>query len=314
MDERQAQIREGAGLDEARLNLEFIEFLKKWSTPALVVIALIAVGYFGWQKLKEMRRAAVTNAFMQLEAASDAGNPAGLLAVAQEHREHGAVAEMAYLKAADIHLGSYRAGLAPGSRVSPDGTPEDPKDILSEEDRKKQLDRAAELYRWVLTETSGNMDKALHAIEALYGLAAVEECRGNFEEARRHYQAIESLARTADMPDHVELAKKRMETLGTLANVPRLYAKAEIPVPALPPELSPVQLPDLTPIPDPPAVVAPEEPLGPEGPLPPAANPDPVEVETARPGAAPPGERPLEPVEEPAENPADPAKKDEPQP
>jgi hypothetical protein len=162
MDERQAQIREGAGLDEARLNLEFIEFLKKWSTPALIIVAVIALGYFGWQKRKEMRAAAVTNAFVQLEAASDAGNPAGLLAVADEHRAHGAVAEIAYLKAADIHLSSYRAGLAPGSRVTSDGTPEDPKDLLSEDDRKKQLERAAELYRWVVNETAGKMDEALH--------------------------------------------------------------------------------------------------------------------------------------------------------
>src|SRR5262245_7049428 len=99
MDERQAQIREGAGLDEARLNVEFIEFLKKWSTPLLVIIALVALGYFGLQKLREARHAALTTAFTQLDAARTSGNPSGLLAVADEHNGQGAVPEIARLQA-----------------------------------------------------------------------------------------------------------------------------------------------------------------------------------------------------------------------
>lgn len=314
MDERQAQIREGAGLDEARLNVEFIDFLKKWSTPLLVIVAVIALGYFGWQKRREMKAAAVTNAFAQLEAASDAGNPAGLLAVADEHRAHGAVAEIAYLKAADIHLSSYRAGLAPGSRVTGDGTPENVADLLSDADRAKQLDRAGELFQWVLTETTGDMDQALHAIEAMYGLAAVAECRGKFDEARKQYEGIEALARTADMPDHVELAKRRIETLGTLASVPRLYAKSELPMPALPPELSPTLIP--VPAEDIPTPLAPAgdlQPAGPPVPEPaPAPTPAPAEQETGKPGTAPPGEQPAEAPKKEEPKKEDPPKKQDP--
>ena len=40
MDERQTQIRQGAGLEESRINTEFLDFLNKWSSPVLIVIGL----------------------------------------------------------------------------------------------------------------------------------------------------------------------------------------------------------------------------------------------------------------------------------
>jgi hypothetical protein len=42
MDERQTQIRERAGLEEARYNQDFIEFLRRFGTPILMVAAVIA--------------------------------------------------------------------------------------------------------------------------------------------------------------------------------------------------------------------------------------------------------------------------------
>jgi hypothetical protein len=311
MDERQAQIREGAGLDEARLNVEFIEFLKKWSTPLLVIVAVIALGYFGLQRLREARASALSAAFTQLDAARDAGNPVGLLAVAEEHDGQGAVPEIARLQAADIYLGSYRAGMREGAQVTPAGEPEDPATVLSEEERTKQLDKAAELYQKVVAETSGKPDLVQHTIGGMYGLAAVAECRANFDEARRHYDAIETLARTADMPEHVELAKQRLDTLGSLANIPKLYAKAQIPVPPplLPEGVRQVPNPfgNQTPAPETAAPTA--TPV--EGPVVPP--PTPVEPETGAPGAVPPDEKPAEPAtekpaEKPPEKPADPPK------
>lgn len=313
MDERQAQIREGAGLDEARLNMEFIDFLKKWSTPVLVIVALIALGYFGLQKRREMRVAALSAAFAQLDAARDAGNPTGLLAVADDHRGQAAVAEIAELAAADIYLASYRSGVRPGGRIDGAGVPEDAADLLPEEERLQQLGKAADMYQRVVTATTGKPQMVQHTIGALYGLAAVAESRSEFDAARRHYDAIETLARNSDLPEHVEIAKGRLETLGALATLPRLYAKSEIPqsaAGAIPEGLVPIPNPYLNnPQAAPDAAtttpaIDPTLPAGPEAPAPtPAPVPTPVEPETGAPGATPPGEEPAEPAPAPAETP-----------
>jgi hypothetical protein len=317
MDERHGQIREGAGLDEARLNVEFIDFLKKWSTPILVVIAVIALGYFLLQKRRDSRVAARAAAYAQLDAAREAGSPAGLIAVADEHRGEGAVAEMAYLTLADIYLASSRLGISPEGRVDGAGTPDDPASLLTDEQKAQQLEKAAEFYKKVVDATSGNPDLAIHTIGGLYGLAAVAESKGDFEAARRHYDAIEVAAKNADMPEQVQIVKQRLETLGTLSNLPRLYVKADIPqsvAGSMPEGLVPVPNP-FGPGQQPPALEDEIGPIGPAGPSSPSLTPEtapppappPVEPETGAPGATPPGEKP---VEEPAAEP----KKEEPKP
>ena len=45
LDRRTRQITEGAGLEESRLNQDFVEFLKKWSTPLLLVIVAAVAAY-----------------------------------------------------------------------------------------------------------------------------------------------------------------------------------------------------------------------------------------------------------------------------
>lgn len=322
MDERHGQIREGAGLDEARLNVEFIDFLKKWSTPILVVIAVVALGYFLLQKRRDSRVAARAAAYAQLDAAREAGNPAGLIAVADEHRGEGAVAEMAYLTLADIYLASSRLGITPEGRVDGAGTPDDPASLLSDEQKAQQLEKAAEFYKKVLDATSGKPDMAIHTIGGLYGLAAVAESKGDLEAARRHYETIETAAKNADMPEQLQLVKQRLETLGNLSNLPRLYVKAEIPqsvAGSIPEGLVPVPNP-FGPGQQPPAIQEEIGPIGPAGPESPSLTPEtapapatptpapaPVEPETGAPGATPPGEKP---VDEPAPAP----KKEDPKP
>src|SRR5437868_5931135 len=97
MEDRQKQIREGAGLEESRLNTEFIDFLKKYSTPILVVIAVAAGGYAGFNYLQKQRDLARDHAFVQFEAALGSHNPKSLTAVADENSSRGAVAPMARL-------------------------------------------------------------------------------------------------------------------------------------------------------------------------------------------------------------------------
>ena len=63
MDERQTQIRQGAGLEESRINTEFLDFLNKWSSPVLIVIGLIGLGWFGLNYLERSKQSRMNNAF-----------------------------------------------------------------------------------------------------------------------------------------------------------------------------------------------------------------------------------------------------------
>lgn len=306
MDERHAQIKEGAGLEESKLNVEFIDFLKRWSTPVLIVIAAIAVGYFLYQKRKEAKSEALSAAFVELEAARSAGSPAVLLSVAEDHAGQGAVAQIARLSAADIYLASYRSGIRPGAPLDPaTGIPEDPEDVLStDEARNQQLSTAEGLYQRVVDSTSGKVEMAQHSIGALFGLAAVAECKGDTAKAGTYLDQIESIARTADMPEFIELAKKRAQTLGTLADLPKLYTKAELPSTMfgnLPEGMTQIPNPFLNQAP----ATAPvdEGPVGPPAPVEPVTPPVLEEPETANPGAAPPKPEGSEPAEKPADKP-----------
>src|SRR3954466_11659733 len=68
MDQRQAQIRERAGLEESRLNQEFIEWLRKWGTPMLLAVALLSVAYALRDKWHKAADDKLDNGFGELAA------------------------------------------------------------------------------------------------------------------------------------------------------------------------------------------------------------------------------------------------------
>src|ERR1044071_6876732 len=105
MEERQTQIKEGAGLEESKLNVEFIDWLQRWSTPILMVIAVVAVGFWGYRKWEQAKRAEVDRAFSEFTAAAEVGtpNPTSLIGIAEQYKGIRAVPLLAQLKAADVY-------------------------------------------------------------------------------------------------------------------------------------------------------------------------------------------------------------------
>lgn len=215
MDDRTREIREGAGLVESRLNTAFIDWLRKWSTPILIVAAVALLGYMGWQKLQAARITRVNTAFSELAAASEGSNPSpdSLRRVADEFDGVRAVGHLARLSAADIYLEAVRRGIKVGRATTSEPLPED---LLTPEERDMYLREAEGLYEVVLAKAGGDADMAIHAAGAAFGLAAIEECRGATDAARSRYEAAKAIAEKAGMTVHARIAEERIADLPTL--------------------------------------------------------------------------------------------------
>lgn len=188
MDERQRQITEGAGLEESRINKEFIDLLQKWSTPVLLVILVIAGAYAGVQWYGQKQLETRDAAFIAFQSAELEARPEPLLEVAREYPGAGAVEELATLTAADLHLSAYHLRRAPGTQGI------EPEDRLDDEQAREMLDQAAELYQDAYRQASAAAGRELLEISGLWGIAAVELSRGNFDAAEDRLQQVVEIA------------------------------------------------------------------------------------------------------------------------
>ncbi len=201
MDQRQAQIRERAGLEESRINEDFAEFLKKFG-PWILGIAVVVGGGSAakryWATYQENK---INDAFEQLEAAragGDAASPDTLLSVAEEFSSVGAVNIIARMDAADAYLNAMRRGVKLGSTVAGEGVVANADDILTPEDRGIYAGKAKAQYQTVADATADNASKLLWHVNALFGLAAIAETERNFDAAAPIYQKIQSLTADSD--------------------------------------------------------------------------------------------------------------------
>ncbi|RMH12945.1 MAG: hypothetical protein D6695_05385 [Planctomycetota bacterium] len=229
MDERIRELKEGAGREESRINEEFIEFLNKWSTPVLVVLAALAVAYWGWNKYKALQIAKVNEATSAYTSAVRGNpNPDTLANIAEEFSSVRSFGHLARLDLADTYLLSVERGLMPGVEFDPANPPSEA-DVLDEQMRQTFLERAASLYRQVYEATNSVRGKEPLAIEAAFGLAAVAESRGDIEGAKRHIEDAKRLAEKMQYTALAMIAENRLQTLNNVGPVPALYDAANLP-------------------------------------------------------------------------------------
>jgi hypothetical protein len=220
MDDRQTKIVEGAGLEESRVNQELLDFLNKWSFPALLIVALISGGYYVVNMLEQRRIATRDEAFGQLAAVESSQNPSvfSLTEIANQFEGVGSVAEIARLRAADVHFDAVRTGVDPA----------EPETELTAEDRAYRLEQAESLYLAVLASVRDDADRALIAANAAFGLGAVAETRGNIDEAKQRYGEAKAFAESAGFEPLAAVASELMEVAGTI-EAPALYEQAQLP-------------------------------------------------------------------------------------
>lgn len=237
-DNRLNQITEGAGLQESRLNVEFIEFIRKWSTPVLLVLAVLAVGYFLWNKQKEIKAARLDEAFEQYNLSTETMSPSpdALRQIAEDYSGVTGVRLLAQLAAADEYLRAVKRGVKPGAVLNQQGIAENPEDLMTDEDRERFLAEAEALYEQVHAAAAEEPELALHTLSALYGIAAVAESRGDLEGAKNVLDQAHNLAINHGFVEHAARTQERLDALPQRATPVALHHKADLPeIPALQP-------------------------------------------------------------------------------
>jgi hypothetical protein len=231
MDDRQTQIREGAGLEESRINRDLIDFLNKWSSPVLFLLAGLAAAWWGMQQLEKRKIAKIDRAFSDLDTAFVGGNPSpdSLQTLATEYEGVRAVPEMALLTTTDIYLGAFIRGVEPGAqldRVS--GQPMDEADKLDETQRGTYLSSAGDLAQRVVDMTQDNDAKAMLTVQALVRLAVVSEGKRDFDAAKAHYSRAAEIAQSNGFPILAQFATNRAADVETLGEVDALPSRDEL--------------------------------------------------------------------------------------
>lgn len=236
MDERRTQIRERAGLEESRLNEDFIDFLRRWGTPVLLVLAVGSVGWMLRGRYKASQEARVDNAFIEFEAVrGSAPSPEQLIGVAEDYGDVRSVGMLARLEAADAYVEAIRRGVRTGATINTDGTLPKPEEALTEADRADYIQRAGDLYAQVLSQAQAKAGHEVLVVGALYGQASVAEMSKQWDKAKENYQRAAEIADRVQFTGLASVARARIANLDQLKVEPKVYTAAEVPtIPALP--------------------------------------------------------------------------------
>lgn len=231
MDDRQRKVEAGAGLQESRLNQDFIDLVKKHGTNVLLVLLVVMLAYVGWQKYTQWQEDRTDQAFADLDNA--ARTPNVLLSVANQWDGRGSVWEIATLRAARAYLDSARTRTEPG--MDPAAVAES--ELLSDERVVGILNEAITHFQAVLDRTRGN--KLIFAQDARWGIAtanlSLASLAGSEEERTRHLNAaqaiIQELVEVAEgtEPNRLAAGQRRLELIEILREQPiRIYETAQL--------------------------------------------------------------------------------------
>ncbi len=252
MDDRTSQIREGAGLDESRINQDFIDLLSKWSTPALFVIAAVVLAYWGYGQLQKRANAKVNRAFEEVASAVDytvaSPSPVTLGAIREQYGDIRGIAPMSALREADVYLNAAVRGVAPGAELQLDENNQSTgvyaeEDLLSDEDRQKFLGDAERLYR----EVAGMKKEggwAIHRLGAQFGLAAVAESKGDAAGAKSAYAEAKSIAEAEGFELWSKIADERSANVDEMVVPVALISKEALPKAPEPEIAAPTETPE----------------------------------------------------------------------
>jgi len=240
--DRTHEIKEGAGLDESRLNQDFIDALRKWSSPVLFILAGLMGVYALTQHLERREDERVNQAFLEFSQIAEGANPspASLKALASEYSDVGSIPTMAKLIEADMYMNSVMTGLMPGAQIDPvTREAQDENDIVTDEKRQTLLSDAEGLYQEVIREADGSKAKGPMMIGAMFGVASVAEAKNDASGARSMYERIATKAEEIGFPEYAGIASDRIANLDEVIAFGGLPSRADLPQEEVPAEETP---------------------------------------------------------------------------
>lgn len=234
MDRARLKQIETSDITESKVNQDFVDWLKtKGLNWLLVILAAICV----YMLVVRWKQSNVQESADAWQALATADLPRSLEDVAEEYPDEEAVALLARMSAARRYIQSVRAGTTLGAT-----TPEQPAnptqpappppttEPLSDSQRAEYLSEAKRLYQSALDSMNADVSKtpakALMRINALEGLAAVEESLGNADAAANYYKQASAAAGTA-FPRLAEQAAERESNVSSTVMVASLPTMAE---------------------------------------------------------------------------------------
>lgn len=226
MDERQRQVSMGAGLEESRLNKEFIDFLGKWGPRVLTVLLVIVAAYQGKNWLDNRAANAENDAYGELSAVLAAGSPAEMLRVADEHRDRRGIFVVANLEAGKALLNEGVRGMI-NNAINPLEPTED--ELIDEEGRKTRFEQAKAAFEAVRSAGGSGIAADIHQMQGLSGLASAHASLGEYDEAKALLEELVALANEKNFPDIAAYAGQRLAEWDRLASVPVVLNNDDLP-------------------------------------------------------------------------------------
>lgn len=231
MDERQTQIKEGAGLEENRINQDLVDFLNKWSSPFLFVLLIVVAGFWAyrWWEGYQLKRVNEAFATYELTIAGGSPNPDSLTQIADDYAGVRAVPALANLRKADLYLRAATVGLEPGASPDPRTGEFAEGDLLDDGTKTSYLESAASIYAGV-ADAAENSKRWVIAANACYGLAAAHASLGRAEQAQAALDRAKSIAEEGGYTDLLAMTGPWMDVLLPEGET-RLFNQDELPTP-----------------------------------------------------------------------------------
>lgn len=226
MDERQQQVKVGAGLEESRINQELIDWLNKWGFRILIVVLLVVAAYQGKRWMDQRQINATNEAFVRYQEAALVNDPAQLVKLGDEYDGVASLWELSNLRAARILLVEGTRGMQFGT-VNPSQPTEE--ELLSTEERTQRLEQAERLFASVAERASKDDDKALIALQAMLGRGTALLSLGKLDEAKTVLERVRDEGEAAGFRDVSAFASERLGLWEQLANPPQIVANADLP-------------------------------------------------------------------------------------
>lgn len=231
MDERQTQIKEGAGLEETRINQDLVDFLNKWSSPFLFLLLIVVAGFWAykWWHGYQLKRVNEAFATYELTIAGGSPNPDALTQVADDYAGVRAVPALANLRKADIYLRAATVGLEPGATPDAQTGAYAESDVLDDATRASYLESAASLYAGV-ADTAEADERWVIAVNASFGLAAARASLGHADQAQAALDRAKGDAERGGYTEFTPLADAWRATILPEGEF-KLFTQADLPTP-----------------------------------------------------------------------------------